>query len=384
MNAAPETDKPLLYVGVNSVGMGHATRAVTLLEGLRPHYESHVFCRGSVRSLIARRGFRTHEIWQPEFIYADNRLETRRSLARLARQFPAAIRDLIALVAEIRAHRPVAVVSDYEPLTAWAAMLTGTKVVAVDNQHVVTWGQYSDEPDSAASRASRRAVERSTFWVLPHAHRVLISSFYRPPLRPGAEARGVRYVPTAVRAEVLARGDRTRSDGPVLVYQTSPTNTRLLETLGRAHRACGLCFVVYGVATPLASPPSGVAVRAFSEDGFVDDLAAAPFVIVNGGHSTITEALALGKPVLAEPIRDQFEQSTNALGLERLGVGRRTARLCVEDIVSFRRELPALRLAAERHCRVDPDGLTLAVMETLRDFVPARAIAPAALRGARG
>jgi uncharacterized protein (TIGR00661 family) len=62
--------------------------------------------------------------------------------------------------------------------------------------------------------------------------------------------------------------------------------------------------------------------RRHSEPGFLDDLAAAAFVVCGGSHSLISESLYYGKPVLSFPIRGAFEQYLNAFYVDRLGYGR--------------------------------------------------------------
>src|SRR5690606_18819908 len=127
-------------------------------------------------------------------------------------------------------------------------------------------------------------------------------------------------------------------------------------------------FVVDGHGAPEGrQTPTGVQLRAFSEETFFDVLAAAPFVVVNGGHSTINEALALGKPVLAEPIRDQYEQATNVVGLEMLGVGCGTEKLSVEDLIAFQAALPERTRAAANASCVDNEGVLRVVMQAFQE-----------------
>jgi uncharacterized protein (TIGR00661 family) len=373
--------RPALFFGVNSEGMGHATRALPLLQGLSAHYEVHVFCGGRAHRYLAERLPRVHAVWHLQLSYADNRFLLGETVRRSVGTLPVAARDAFRIARMMARLSPVAVVTDYEPLTAYAALLTGRKVVSIDNQAVVTHGAYP-EPVDAEGRRARAVMRRSNFFSHPVCHRTLVSSFFQPPLLPGAAERGVRYVPTTLRAEVEARRGRVRTDGPVLVYQTSSSNADLPGTLAEAHRATGLRFALYGAGGG-AAPREGVRVRPFSEEGFLDDLAAAPFVIVNGGHSTINEALALGKPVLAEPIAAQDEQATNVQGLEQLGVGRGTRKLSAGDVVAFHRALPALARRAAALRVADTGGVVRAVMEALCEVAPQRAVRPGALEELR-
>ena len=61
--------------------------------------------------------------------------------------------------------------------------------------------------------------------------------------------------------------------------------------------------------------------RPRSNEGFVEDLRTSRGVVAGGGFSLLSEAVYLGKPVLAIPLRGQFEQMMNARYLERDGYG---------------------------------------------------------------
>jgi uncharacterized protein (TIGR00661 family) len=59
----------------------------------------------------------------------------------------------------------------------------------------------------------------------------------------------------------------------------------------------------------------------WDETRFLEDLASCAYVVCGGGHTLISEALHLGKPVLVFPVRHFFEQYLNGLWLARLGYG---------------------------------------------------------------
>jgi uncharacterized protein (TIGR00661 family) len=251
-----------------------------------------------------------------------------------------------------------------------------TPVIACDNMHVISHGAMP-APRNDEERAEKNNVLTAIFWNQPVVDKVLITSFYQPGLKAGVDAHKVRYVPCATRPEVLARKHKTRTDGPILVYQTSSTNKDLPGTLAAAANQGGLQFVVYGMGkTGVDATTAGrVEYRAFSEAGFLDDMAAAPFVIVNGGHSTMVEAIALGKPVLSEPIRKQYEQEANAIGLEQMGIGQGVKKMTTEAILAFAARAPELQKNVARHQHVvDNDGLAAAVIDTLVELNPETAI----------
>ena len=75
-------------------------------------------------------------------------------------------------------------------------------------------------------------------------------------------------------------------------------------------------------------------------DGFLHDLAGAKAVIANAGFSLVSEALHLGKPYLAIPVKNQFEQTFNAYYVDKLGYGAWWKDLGKEQIESFLFNLP--------------------------------------------
>ena len=66
-------------------------------------------------------------------------------------------------------------------------------------------------------------------------------------------------------------------------------------------------------------------------------------IIANAGFSLVTEALHLGKPYLAVPVRNQFEQIFNAFWLGRTGYGAFWEELTKERVESFLFNIPQFR-----------------------------------------
>ena len=100
-------------------------------------------------------------------------------------------------------------------------------------------------------------------------------------------------------------------------------------------------FIVYG--HDKAEEAGNVSYRKFSTDGFIDDVASAKAIIATAGFTLISEALYLGKPYLAMPMRGQFEQELNALMIDQLGYGKRVTRPRSASIAEFLYRLPEYR-----------------------------------------
>jgi uncharacterized protein (TIGR00661 family) len=156
--------------------------------------------------------------------------------------------------------------------------------------------------------------------------------------------------PPILRKEVLD-AERRRGDH-VLVYQTGEGFDSLAAQLERTGLECR----TYGMKRDLSEDlvEGNVRHRPFSEAGFIEDLATSRAVIASAGFTLMGEAVYLGKPMLAIPLGNQFEQLLNARYLEHQGYGRGAEGLDDSSVVrSFLDRLPAYeeRLAGFTHDR---------------------------------
>ena len=243
-------------------------------------------------------------------------------------------------------------------------------MIAIDNQHVHPYAAF---PVAEEDKTAAYLLKWTCHFNVPIKHRVLVSSFYQPQLKPGINRKKVRHVPTSVREAVLKRQAKVTNTGPVLVYQTSESNEALHQTLAKAAQESDLSFAVYGTGRSEQRLNGRITYKPFNEDTFLDDMANAPFVMVNGGHSTICEALALGKPILAEPIGEQYEQIFNVEALAELGVGMGVRKLDTNDILHFARCVPLMQKRAEQLNVVNNQGLVDQVHQCINELNPTAA-----------
>jgi uncharacterized protein (TIGR00661 family) len=80
-------------------------------------------------------------------------------------------------------------------------------------------------------------------------------------------------------------------------------------------------FFIYTSAA-VASPRAHINIRPLSRGGFQKDLNDCAGILSNAGFELISEALLLGKKIMAKPLHSQMEQIANAAALKQLGYGR--------------------------------------------------------------
>lgn len=309
----------ILY-GVTGEGLGHAMRARALVEHLlsRGH---EVLAAASGRAFDVLRAH--HEDTVPieglRLRYGHGALLRTSTLSANLRAAPRAIvRNAQTARAAVAGFAPEIVISDFDSFSSAVGRLLDLPVISFDHQHVVDRFVHPPEVTQRLSSDfhATRAVIASK--VRRASHFVVTSFFFPEPRCRHAER--TTLVGPVVRAAV--RRARPTSGEHVVVYQTAKDAPFVLDVL-RAHAR--VPFVVYGLG---AQPSRGnVIARAFDEGRFIEDLASARAVIANGGFTTLSEAIVLGKPVLSVPLLHQGEQELNAAWLEHLGLGICARRL---------------------------------------------------------
>lgn len=321
----------ILY-GVAGEGLGHATRSRVVIDHLRARgHAVLVVVSGRAHDVLRRVLPGVVEIDGLELAYRDGALDLGGSLARNARKLPRMLARNAAVAAAVDGFGPDAVVSDFETFAALHGAARGLPVASVDNLHMVT--RCAHDPALLGSAAADHGPAAALVALkLPRCVHYVVTTFFCPPVRPECRAT-TTLVPPVVRAEVAAA--RPRDDGHVLVYQTALGDSRLLEALARHPRQR---FVVYGLRRD--ETRGNCALKGFREQEFVDDLAGARAVVANGGMSLLGEAVYLGKPVYAVPVRDHFEQAMNARYLAALGYGATSDRFDAGALGAFLRAVP--------------------------------------------
>ena len=337
----------ILY-GVNGEGAGHSTRSKEVLTHLREQgHTLHVasFDRG-MQNL--RDQFEVTEIFGFRFAYVNNRVRYKRTIAKNLITVPQAAKSANRLKNLIATCKIDLVITDFEPLSCHVAHRMGLPVISIDNQHCLTNAVVSYPPQYRSDAAAAKLV---TKLMTPHADAYLVISFFSAPVK----KRNTFLFPPLLRQEILEAAP-TQGEH-VLVYVTSPAPS-LAEALAAARGR----FVAYGFGRD--GEYGNVVYKKPSLEGFMRDLSSAKAIVANSGFSLVTEALHLGKPYLAVPVKHQFEQIFNAHWLAKMGYGAYWEELNKERVESFLYNLPLYREKLAVYPR-QGNGTLLAKLDTL-------------------
>lgn len=288
----------ILY-GVQGTGNGHITRARALLPALRAAgCEVDVLVSGRSRDeLFGIECFGDFQLKQGlTFAMSHGHIDPLRTvlqakplnLLRDIRQLSLASYDLV--------------ISDFEPVTAWAARRQGIASLGIGHQYAFR----QPIPKAGINIPSRLVLK----YMAPVSEPVGLHwhGFGQPLLPPVLEP--LPAPPPAQLDKVLV----------YLPFEDTADLVRLFEPF-RDHRF----FIYCAVSAP--EQHGHIRLCPFSRAGFKADLADCASIVTGAGFELPSEALVLGKKLLVRPLAAQFEQESNAKALALLGRARVMTRL---------------------------------------------------------
>lgn len=288
----------LLY-GVQGTGNGHLTRARAMADAFatRGARVDYLFSGRPRDQFFAMAPFGSYR-WRRGLTFVNEGGRVRYLKTVLRNDYRSFLRDSRSL--------PVddydAIVTDFEPVSAWAGRRRGKTVVSLGHQPAF------DHAVPIAKRDLRTAAVMRLF----APGDVRIGMHWAP--------YGAPILPPLVD---LTEAAPRRRRGKILVYLPFEEQAEVHALLRPflAHE-----FFIYAPGSAQRDE-GNLRLRPTSLEGFRRDLADCDGVIANAGFELASECLTLGKRLLVKPQGQQMEQASNALALRELGYGASMDRL---------------------------------------------------------
>ena len=365
----------ILY-GVPGEGLGHATRSKVVIGHLlaQGHQVCVVSSSRAYTMLAAAFPGRVHEIRGFHLAYKGLAVSKARTAALTLRTAPDDLRVNFAKYRELLCDfEPEVIISDFESFSYLFAKMHRLPIISIDNMQIISRARL-DVVVPKAERGNYQLAKSIVRAKLPHSRHYFVTTFFDLPL----QKERTTLVPPIIRPEILAA--RPSAGGHVLVYQSATTQQNLVALL---QQLPGQQFRVYGFNKQESH--GNVQLCAFSEAGFIADLASCRAVVTNGGFSLISEAVFLHKPVCAVPIPAQFEQWLNAAQIEQRGYGRHFEAITADNLRAFLYGLAGFETALAGYRQRGNEVLFARLDHTLQEigaeYLPAVAPPPAASWG---
>lgn len=303
----------LLY-GVQATGNGHISRARALQHALAPFGTQidFLFSGRSADKLFDMQQF-GHFQWRKGLSFVSHA----GAVNHWQTLMQADTRQLWQDITQLETRRYDLVITDFEPITAWAARRQGTPLLALGHQYAMTAPTPLSGMD-LLQRTILRCFAPARICLGLHWHHF-----------GHQQQQGRLVLPPIID---FAGQDRTDdANGPILVYLPFENSADVLRWLSPLRE---FRFKIYGAGQPAHTEPH-LQFCLPSVQQFKQDLIKASAVISNAGFELISEALQLHKTILVKPLAGQPEQASNALALQQLHLASATQRLDSAKIAEF-------------------------------------------------
>ncbi|XSG85212.1 MAG: MJ1255/VC2487 family glycosyltransferase [Methylohalobius sp. ZOD2] len=297
----------LLY-GVQGTGNGHLTRARVMAPALKAAgiEVQYLFSSRPRERFFDMQGF--GDWWWRKgltFVTRNGRVSLPRTLTKVPDLAPF-IRD----VADLDLEPFDLVLTDFEPITAWAARLRGKPLIGMGHQYAFHFPIPKSRGGFIARMLMRGYAPAPTTLGL-HWH-----SFGQPILPPLVE-------------KPLAATPEPRTILVYLPFESLATVRALLRRFPEYR------FQVYCSAVKMPDQSGHIHYHPLSRRGFLKSLATCNGVLCNAGFELISEALQAGKKILVKPLAGQWEQRSNAKALAELGWGESMTTLDADRMAAW-------------------------------------------------
>ena len=306
----------ILY-GVQGTGNGHITRARAMAEAFAKKSEQvqvdYLFSGRAPEKYFDMAPFGEFRALSGlSFKHKDGKIDLLNTLT--SNNAPRLISDILSL--DVTGYDVI--LTDFEPITAWAGKRRGKFVIGVGHQFAF----HHPVPlagDSAMTRMIMRRFAPVNLGIGLHWHH-----FNSPILPPIADAGSAS---SNIKNKVLV----------YLGFEDPKKVIAMLEPV-TSHE-----FFYYG---EFDEPKSlgHIHLRPLSRDGFKRDLADTNAVLCNAGFELASEALEAGKKLLVKPLYGQMEQLSNALALESLGLGMVMEHLNSNTVANWLENQPNVQI----------------------------------------
>lgn len=190
------------------------------------------------------------------------------------------------------------VVNDFEPITAWAAQKAGKPCIAISHQASFMSANVP-RPLNKSKIAEGIIKHFAPFTDAVSSHYLRYDHFVEPPI-----------IREQIKKLHPNLGDH------VTVYLPAFDHESLCSIFNKSPQ---IQWHIFSPTCEKEYHKQNVWVRPVGKDTYLDSFENSLGIVSSTGFETTSEALYLGKKLLTIPIKNQYEQLSNAVALEKLG-----------------------------------------------------------------
>lgn len=209
------------------------------------------------------------------------------------------LRRLWAEINQLPVEQYHLVITDFEPVTAWACFNREKTCIGLSHQSALNF------------KESPRPKKFDPVGQITLKHYAPVTTRYGFHFRSYHEHIFTPVIRRQIRELAVS------NDGHYTVYLPAYDDRRIIKVLSQLE---GVKWQVFSKHSRKAFSEKNVSIQPINNEGFLHSLARAEGVLCGGGFETPAEVLFLKKKLMVIPMKGQYEQQCNAAALREMGV----------------------------------------------------------------
>ncbi len=237
------------------------------------------------------------------------------------------------------------IITDFEPVSAWAARRQKKSVLGLGNQYAYNFDIPRKGSDPIADLIMKyfAPANKSIGMHWHHFGQPIV-----PPIVEALESKAIVKNKIVVYLPFEDVADVERFLAPFENFEF--------------HVSCAL---------PMTSKHSHIIYHAMNADTFFPELYTCEGIISNAGFAMTSEALQLGKKILVKPLHAQVEQTSNAAALQQLGYAHVMNELDAETVQHWLHDNHAVHITYPNTAKILTKWIQDGMPEIDMDFIEA-------------
>lgn len=295
-----------ILFGVCGVGYGHAIRSKILLEELAKNHDLFIVAGQLAYSYLKDNFKNVCEVDGLELAFKENRVNSLRTILKNIKKISMKnYNSLKRIKGKIDLFKPEIVISDFEAFSIYYAGDKKLKVIGFDNEHYILDGNFNVPGKYKVSYLKSK--------IIVNFYNINASIIYLLPDQKLNENSKAFSLMPVLRNEIIK--SKPKNNDYILVYTSVIKHEKIFEVFKKFNEK----FIIFGDWED--KKYKNLVFKKFNEKEFLRFLLNCKAIITTAGINLISEAIYLGKPILALPIKNQFEQILNALYVKENNYG---------------------------------------------------------------
>lgn len=282
----------ILYA-IQGTGNGHISRARDIIPILQKKGELDILISG-IQADVSLPYEVKYKFKGLSFIFGKNG-----GIDLLSTYKKSNLRNLFKEIRQLPIKQYDLVISDFEPVSAWAAKKNNIPCIGLSHQAAVI-NKKSPKPKNA-DMIGKMVLKKYAPVTLAYGFhfKKYDENIFTPVIR------------------TQIREAKTKKLGHYTVYLPAYSDEKILKVLGEIK---GVRWEVFSKHTKKEYTKNNIRITPIDNDKFVNSLLCCAGILCGAGFETPAEALFLKKKLMVIPMKGQFEQQCNAAALKELGV----------------------------------------------------------------